>query len=114
MIVWFSLWRQKYEMSRKLRLLASLLFLAVLLSLVASVTAFLLREVMSTHLPTTDVTAQLARFEEDAVIRERWEALQRTYHCCGGHENGYRDWGAGNGRQTQVRSKVFTRTSFIY
>ena len=79
-------------MSGKLRLLASLLFLAVLLSLTASIVAFLLREVVAMHLPTTDVTAQLTRYQSDATIRQRWDTLQRSYECCGGHEQGYRDW----------------------
>ena len=55
------LWRRKAEISRGLRGLAFMLLAAVLASLVTTVAAFLLRGVISNHIGSVDVRAQLIR-----------------------------------------------------
>ena len=97
------LWKQKQEASSKLRLFSLVVLVAFTLSLVTTVMAFLLREVIAYHFASTDVTAQLRRFKSDPAMAARWTALQRAYACCGGSEEaGYRDWSGSTGRVEAV------------
>ncbi len=97
------LWRRRHhEMSRRLRAFACVLVLAVALSLVASVASFLLREVIANHFSAVDVQAQIIRYKVNDFFRNRWDILQGSYGCCGGHENGYKDYANDEGVITEV------------
>eukprot|EP00095_Tigriopus_kingsejongensis_P002788 maker-scaffold728_size105512-snap-gene-0.18 protein:Tk02788 transcript:maker-scaffold728_size105512-snap-gene-0.18-mRNA-1 annotation:"cd63 antigen" len=91
------LWHRQEEVSFGLRLFSFLLLLSCLLCVIACILSFLLREVAAVHFPNTNVLSQLRRFEANEVIRHRWNSLQRAYQCCGGHEQGYRDWTPNSG-----------------
>ena len=32
------------------------------------------------------------RYDSHDFFRERWDVLQSTYSCCGGHQAGFRDY----------------------
>lgn len=91
------LWKRQQEISSGLRFFSILLFLAFLLCVIACILSFLLREVAAVHFPNTNVLAQIRRFFVNEDIQTRWNALQRGYECCGGHEQGYRDWTPNSG-----------------
>ncbi|TRY79713.1 hypothetical protein TCAL_01988 [Tigriopus californicus] len=91
------LWKRQQEISSGLRFFSILLFLAFLLCVIACILSFLLREVAAVHFPSTNVLAQIRRFFNDEDIQTRWNALQRGYECCGGHQQGYRDWTPNSG-----------------
>ncbi len=87
------LWRQRQrEGSARFRALAVLLVLGCCLCLASSCAAFLLRETIAHTFGSTRVQSQFRRFDEDAAVRARWNALQASYGCCGGSESAYFDY----------------------
>ena len=73
---------------------ASIIGVAFLISLSASVTSFVLREAIAHRFSKTDVAAQLNGYSTDPYVRSRWDTIQREFRCCGGYNvgTGYTDW----------------------
>ena len=73
---------------------ASIILVALLISLTASVTSFVLRETIAHRFSKTDVTAQLNGYATDPFLRSRWDTIQKEFRCCGGYNvgTGYTDW----------------------
>ena len=73
---------------------ASIILVALLISLTASVTSFVLRESIAHRFSKTDVKAQLKGYATDPFLRSRWDTIQREFRCCGGYNvgTGYSDW----------------------
>ena len=59
------------------------------------------RETIAHTFANTPVQNQLIRYEKDSTIRDRWDTLQKSYECCGGGSQGYRDWANRDGRLVQ-------------
>ena len=68
--------------------------MALLISLTASVTSFVLRETIAHRFIKTDVTAQLNGYATDPFLRSRWDTIQKEFRCCGAKNvgTGYTDW----------------------
>ena len=79
-------------MTAGLNLLGVALGVACFTCLVACILAFLLRETVAHTFGSTSVQAQLELFEADEAVAGRWNALQRSYGCCGGGRRGYKEW----------------------
>ena len=73
---------------------ASIILVALLISLSASVTSFVLRESIAHRFIKTEVAAQLNGYATDPFLRLRWDTIQRQFRCCGGYNagTGYTDW----------------------
>ena len=73
---------------------ASIILVALLISLTASVTSFVLRETIAHRFSKTDVKAQLNGYATDPFLRSRWDTIQKEFRCCGGYNvgTGYQDW----------------------
>ena len=73
---------------------ASIILVALLISLTASVTSFVLRETIAHRFSKTDMTAQLNGYATDPFLRSRWDTIQKEFRCCGGYNvgTGYTDW----------------------
>ena len=73
---------------------ASIILVALLISLSASVSSFVLREAIAHRFVKTDVTAQLKSYATNPFLRSRWDTIQREFRCCGGYNvgTGYTDW----------------------
>ena len=89
-----SLFKRKNEKSGVFLAYASIILVALLISLVASVTSFVLRESIANRFSKTDVAAQLQGYATDPFLRSRWDTIQREFRCCGGYNvgTGYTDW----------------------
>ena len=89
-----GLFKRKYEASGVFLAYASIIGVAFLISLSASVTSFVLREAIAHRFKLTDVGAQLNLYSTDPYIRSRWDTIQREFRCCGGYKigTGYTDW----------------------
>ena len=70
---------------------ACIILVALLISLSASVTSFVLRESIANRFSLTDVTGQLNEYATDAFKRSRWDKIQHEFGCCGGTK-GYKNW----------------------
>ena len=73
---------------------ASIILVALLISLSASISSFVLREAIAHRFSKTDVTSQLKGYATDPFLRSRWDSIQREFRCCGGYNvgSGYQDW----------------------
>jgi len=89
-----SLFKRKNEQSGVFLAYASIILVALLISLTASVTSFVLRETIAHRFSKTDVTAQLNGYATDPFLRSRWDTIQKEFRCCGGYNvgTGYTDW----------------------
>lgn len=89
-----GLFKRKYEASGVFLAYASIIGVAFLISLSASVTSFVLREAIAHRFSKTDVAAQLNGYSTDPYVRSRWDTIQREFRCCGGYNvgTGYTDW----------------------
>ena len=100
---------------------ASIILVALLISLSASISSFVLREAIAHRFSKTDVTAQLKGYATDAFLRSRWDSIQREFRCCGGYNvgSGYTDWEGvsveplpiGANPAALITGMIFTRTS---
>eukprot|EP00093_Oithona_nana_P013686 13686.XXX_707878_705850_1 [CDS] Oithona nana genome sequencing. len=89
-----SLFKRKNEKSGVFLAYASIILVALLISLSASISSFVLREAIAHRFSKTDVTSQLKGYATDPFLRSRWDSIQREFRCCGGYNvgSGYQDW----------------------
>ena len=103
---------------------ASIILVALLISLTASVTSFVLRETIAHRFIKTDVTAQLNGYATDPFLRSRWDTIQKEFRCCGAKNvgTGYTDWEGvsieplpiGASPAALVTGKINTKQLFVY